>query len=87
MTKQEIETIRNIVARLKEKNLGCSHGAGIGKLVEALNTRSFDGKPREGSDRVEAASRIYLDTWIIPSLEMLLPEQRNPDLAVRMSRR
>lgn len=86
MTKTELETIRNIVARLKQENLGCHHGAGAKAQIDALNTRKVDGKPREGSERIECASRLYLDTWVIPSLEYLLPESRNPDLALRMSR-
>ncbi len=87
MTKTEIETIRNIVARLKEQNLGCSHTSGAALQIEALNTRKVDGQPREGSERLEVASRIYLDMWIIPSLEYLLPgDEHDPALALRMSR-
>ncbi len=87
MTKAESETIRNIVARLREQNLGCAHGPGIDPLIERLNTFEFQGETRQRSQRLEVASRLYVDTWLIPSLEMLLPETRNVDLAVRMSRR
>jgi len=75
MTKQEIETIRNIVARLKQQNCGCANPVGAGPIVAEANALGL-----------AVASRLYLNTGVIPSLEMLLPEQRNPDLAVRMSR-
>ena len=75
MTKRELETIRNIVARLKKPNCGCSNSPGFAPLVTDANAHGL-----------EVASRLYLDTWVIPSLEMLLPESRDPALAVRMSR-
>lgn len=86
MTKTEIETIRNIVKRLKAENLGCAHGSGTKVQVDALNTSKRTGEPYEGSARLEVASRLYLDTWIVPALEYLLPESRDPDLAKRLSR-
>jgi hypothetical protein len=67
MTKSEIETIRNIVARLKADRLGAAEG---GDYVLDLSH----------------GARLYVDTWLIAPLEMLLPETRNVDLAVRMSR-
>lgn len=86
MTNGEIETIRNIIARLKAENLGCSHGESAQARVDELNTY-VTGDPRTGSHRLEVASRLYLDTWVIPSLEMLLPgDGRDVDLARRMSR-
>lgn len=67
MTKGEIQTIRNIVARMREPNMGCN------------------GNPEEDRNRLEV-SRIYLDTWLLAPLEMLLPgEERNVDLAESMS--
>jgi len=86
MNKTEIAVIANIVAKLKEANLGCSHAGYVEARVAELNTRS-DGKPREDGMRLEVASRLYLDTWIVPALEMLLPgEGRDLDLAKRLSR-
>lgn len=77
MTKTEIETMKNVIARLKAKNLGCSNVPYFNAFVEEAN-----------ADGLEVASRLYLDTWIIPSLEMLLPgEGRDPKLAVKLSRR
>lgn len=80
MTKAEIETIQNIIARLREPNLGCAHGFGDEQRIETLRQSS--------GSRLEVASRLYVDTWIIPSLEMLLPgKSHDPGLARRMSRR
>lgn len=77
MTKTEIETITNIVARLNEPNCGCSNGMGYEAIVAAVNAKD-----------IEAVSRIYLNTWIIPSLRMLLPgDEHDPKLALSMSRR
>jgi len=39
----------------------------------------------EGSN--ENVSRIYVDTWLIAPLRALLPESRDPQLAVKMSGR
>lgn len=75
MTKQEIEVLQNIIARLKKPNCGCSNSPGFDSLVADANAYGL-----------EVASRLYLDTWVVPSLEMLLPESRDPALAVRMSR-
>jgi hypothetical protein len=66
MTQKEIETIRNIVARLKADRLGAAEGGYVPDLPQG--------------------ARLYVDTWLIAPLEMLLPEGRNVDLAVRMSR-
>lgn len=75
MNKTEIETIRNIIERLKRPNCGCAHGPGSEALVAACNGKG-----------IEAPSRLYLDTWVIGALENLLPESRNIDLAARLSR-
>lgn len=76
MTKGEIETIRNIIARLKKPNCGCSNGIGLESIVAAANAKG-----------IEAPSRLYLDTWVIGALECLLPgEGRDVDLAARLSR-
>lgn len=74
MTKTEIKTIQNVINKLKKENLGCSLPSGtLAKLPE---------QSEEHIDRIEYVSRLYLDTWIIPALELLLPgNRRNPELA------
>lgn len=77
LTQAEAATIENIIARLKEPNCGCSNGFGTEELVTQVNDLG-----------IEAVSRLYLSTWIIPALELLLPgDERNPDLARRLSSR
>lgn len=82
MTNQEIDTIRNIIARLKKRDCGCSHSFigpddnnALKASVEMLNERD-----------IECVARIYLDTWVIGALECLLPESRDPATAVALSR-
>ena len=77
MAKKEQETIRNIIDRLSSPNCGCHNGLEAEELVEAVNAKG-----------IEAVSRIYLDTWVIPALRMLLPgEGRDVNLAQRLSER
>lgn len=79
MNRTEVAAIRNVIARLKEANCGCSPDTifnnttrEIVRLAETLR------EPHT----LEIVSRIYLDTWIIPALELLLPgEGRDPELA------
>lgn len=82
MTNQELDTIRNIIARLKKRDCGCSHSfigpdnnSELKAAVETLNARE-----------IECVSRIYLDTWVIGALERLLPESHDPKTAVALSR-
>lgn len=76
MTKTEQETLRNIVARLKEKNCGCATPLGREAAVREANEAGY-----------EVVMRLYLDTWVIPSLEYLLPgELHDPKLALRLSK-
>lgn len=83
MTKGEAQTIRNLIERLQKRHCGCANGvefnAAIKQMVELSDTL-------EKYDTTSVVSRLYLNTWIIPSLQMLLPESRNVDLAERMSR-
>nr|DAP64254.1 MAG TPA: hypothetical protein [Caudoviricetes sp.] len=74
MTKTEIAAIQNVIKRLKKENLGCSLPTGtLAKLPE---------QSEEHASRIEYVSRLYLDTWVIPALELLLPgNRRNPELA------
>ena len=74
MTKGEIQTIRNIVARLKKERCGCA------APMNAKNERL--------AHDYEAVSRLYIDTWLISPLERLLPgDNRDVALAERMSGR
>lgn len=75
MTKQELETIRNIIDRLQKPHLGCA----LHKEEEEAARLLAPG--------ADVVSRIYIDTWLIGPLLHLLPEARDPGLAVRMSRR
>lgn len=76
MTKDERATIENIIKQLSKPNCGCSNGLGTEDLVKTVNDKG-----------IEAVSRLYLDTWIIPALRLLLPgEQRDPKRARRISR-
>lgn len=77
MTKKEQEVLSNIIERLSAPNCGCHNGFWTEKIVAELNARG-----------IEAVSRLYLDTWVIPALRMLLPgEDRDIDLACRLSGR
>lgn len=77
MTRKEQETIQNIIDRLSSPNCGCHNGIGTEKLVAEVNAKG-----------IEAVSRLYLESWVIPALRLLLPgEDRNVDLAYRLSRR
>jgi len=75
MNKTEQATIRNIVARLKKPNCGCANSIGTEQIVAAANEKG-----------IEAVSRLYLDTWVIPALELLLSgERHNVELARDLS--
>lgn len=69
MTKDEEATIRNVIRRLKEPRCGCAEPF------------PMDGFPAREclAPGYEGVSRVYLDSWIIPALELLLPgPERNP---------
>lgn len=72
MTKSEIEVLRNVIARLK-----CEPHAN-GEHREADCVRK--------ALRGDAALALYLDSWVTPALEALLPESRNVKLAFDLSR-
>ena len=77
MTKTEQLVIQLIVARLKAPNCGCAHSSidGTDEIAAAANAAG-----------IEAVSRLYLETWIVPALEMLLPgDGRNPELARQLA--
>lgn len=76
MTKTEIQALQNVIERLKQPNCGCSNGCLTRRVVEQANALG-----------IEAVSRIYLDTWIVPALQLLLPgPERDPELAEELSR-
>jgi hypothetical protein len=77
MTQNEIRTIRNIIKRLQMADCGCSNslvGEEVDKAIETLHEA-----------RIEAVSRIYIDTWLVGALECLLPESRDTATAVALS--
>lgn len=77
LTMREQEAIQNVIDRLSSPNCGCHNGLWTEKLVEEANAKG-----------IEAVSRLYLESWVIPALKLLLPgESRNVDLACRLSRR
>lgn len=79
MTKTEERVLRNVIRRLKcepIKNWGGVPG----------NTQQGESDEVRNALRGDAA--IYLDTWVIPALELLLPgDRRDPALAQRLSGR
>lgn len=77
MTRKEQEVISNIIERLSAPNCGCHNGFGTENIVAEANAKG-----------IEAVSRLYLDSWVIPALRMLLPGKgRDIDLACRLSGR
>ena len=77
MTKSEQEVVSNIIERLSAANCDCCNDMGAEKIVAEANAKG-----------IEAVSRLYLDTWVIPALQMLLSgEGRNVELARRLSGR
>lgn len=86
MTKGEQQVIRNIIKRLKERNLGCA-------VDRMYPSEAFDVAVRLlNEEEHEVASRIYLDTWVVPALELLLPDGgghsvkgRDVELALKLS--
>ncbi len=70
MTKTEELVLRNVIARLQCKPMP-------------------NGRHRETEEVREALTEtagLYLDTWVIAALERLLPESRDPVLALRLCR-
>lgn len=67
-------TITNLLARLASDNIGCSS-------IAKLNLPA-----RDDSNVVTGTGRLYLETWIMAPLEMLLPgPSRDVKLAKSMS--
>ena len=75
MTNKEQEVIQNIIDRLSAPNCGCHNGFETDKIVAEANGQG-----------IECVARLYLDSWVIPALKMMLPgEGHNVDLARRLS--
>lgn len=61
MTSAERDAIRGVLKKMKAPNLGSGHAFSDEALVARANERGL-----------EAVSRLYLNTWVIPVLEALL---------------
>lgn len=83
MNKRQRTAIERTIARLKDKHLGAYLSAispGQDELNKAVETLQAHG--------YEVASRLYLETWVIPALELALSSAADDQhLAVRLSRR
>lgn len=79
MTAGEIEVLRNVIARLKKPDCGCSVG-----YIHNEQAKAMDLVRSELN--AEIVGRLYLNTWVIPALELLLPEKRNVKTAIVLSR-
>lgn len=75
LSKTETATIQNVINRLKKPNCGCSNGYGTEGIVKDANAQG-----------IEAVSRLYLESWVISALELLVAENRDPKLAEFLSR-
>lgn len=82
MNNRQRQTIEQISARLKEPHLGAAVGGPldseeVNKAIELLQSRGF-----------EVTSRLYLNTWIIPALDLMLSSEASAQkLALSLSRR
>ena len=65
MTQAEEQVIRNVIERLSAPNCGCHNRMGTEALVEGATAKG-----------IECVSRLYLDSWVIPALEMMLSGER-----------
>ena len=75
MTQIEIQTLQNLIDRLKKPNCGCASSLCRKALIEQYNENG-----------IEAVDRLYLDTWVISVLKLLLPgEHHDPKLARSLS--
>jgi hypothetical protein len=78
LTKDEEAAISNVIRRLKAPRCGCAEPFPV------------DGFPAREclAPGYEGVSRVYLETWVIPALELLLPGPgRDPALARDLSGR
>jgi hypothetical protein len=83
LTKTERATIENIVKRLKKPNCGGSfrQEEQVSKAVQNIGmvpeTIGFEDCPNNRIDQLALVPRIYLDTWVIPALELMLSDDPN----------
>lgn len=76
LSNTEQEVIQNVISRLR-----C-------EPVKLQNGTTMNGEADEVREALTGPAKLYLDTWVINALEMLLPgERRNPQLARRLSSR
>lgn len=66
MNKTEMATIENVIRRLKEPRCGSAE-----PFPDEHKKREYQVPGYEG------VSRIYLNTWIIPALELLLSDNKH----------
>lgn len=78
MTKTERATIENIIRRLKKPNCGCSH-MHEQRIADAIRAIGMHPEPVEetgnGMEQVAVVARLYLETWVIPALELMLSDK------------
>lgn len=79
MNQRQRRTVENQIKRLKDRNLG-SHASNQSREVQdaiaLLNSKGY-----------EVVGRIYLDTWVVPSLEYMLSDNTETQkLGERLSR-
>lgn len=78
MTQGEIETIQNIINRLKMPRAGCATSI----------THSQVPGCETNVEGYESIARLYIETWLIGPLQCLLPGSgRDVELARSMSKR
>ena len=79
MNQRQRRTVENQIKRLKDHNLG-SHithqSQEVKDAVALLNSKGY-----------EVVGRLYLDTWVVPSLEYMLSDNvETQKLGERLSR-
>ncbi|ATI15695.1 hypothetical protein [Bordetella phage vB_BbrM_PHB04] len=81
MNQRQRHTIEQIAARLKKPHAGASVGGPldseeVNKAIELLQSKGF-----------EVTSRLYLNTWVIPPLDLMLSDAAHDQkLALDLSR-
>ncbi len=79
MNQRQRRTVENQIQRLKDRNLG-SHISNqtqeVKDAIALLNSKGY-----------EVVGRLYLDTWVVPSLEYMLSDNAEKQkLGERLSR-
>lgn len=77
MTKKERQVITNIINRLKCERLGCAEPFPDASAAQEKQAHGYEG-----------VSRLYVNTWLIGPLELMLSDKQDAlDTAVSMSRK